>query len=40
MPTRMWNCAGPSVVDAIELLMRAANDVRDKKDVRDKAGRK
>jgi iron complex transport system substrate-binding protein len=40
MPTRMWTCPGPSVVDAIELLMRAAQDVRDKKDVRDKVWRK
>jgi iron complex transport system substrate-binding protein len=39
MPTRMWNCAGPSVVDAIELLMRAAKDFRDKKDVGDKVWR-
>jgi iron complex transport system substrate-binding protein len=27
MPTRMWTCAGPAVVDAIELLMNAAKDV-------------
>src|SRR5204863_8512052 len=31
MPTRMWNCAGPVVVDAIELLMNAANEVRAKR---------
>ncbi|MEA2938865.1 MAG: iron complex transport system substrate-binding protein [Alphaproteobacteria bacterium] len=28
MPNRLWNCGGPAVVDAIELLMRAAGDVR------------
>jgi iron complex transport system substrate-binding protein len=27
MPTRLWTCAGPAVVDAIELLMNAAKDV-------------
>ena len=30
MPTRMWTCAGPSIVDASELLLRAAQDGRDK----------
>jgi iron complex transport system substrate-binding protein len=30
MPTRMWTCGGPAIVDAIELLMGAANDVRGK----------
>jgi iron complex transport system substrate-binding protein len=30
MPTRMWGCAGPAVVDAIELLTQVAREVRDK----------
>jgi iron complex transport system substrate-binding protein len=30
MPTRMWTCGGPAIVDAIELLMKVANEVRGK----------
>jgi iron complex transport system substrate-binding protein len=30
MPTRMWNCGGPAIVDAIELLMGAAKEARNK----------
>jgi len=30
MPTRMWGCGGPAIVDAIELLMGVAKDVRSK----------
>ena len=28
MPTRLWTCGGPAIVDAVELLMKVANDVR------------
>ena len=28
MPTRMWVCGGPAAVDAIELLMQVAQEVR------------
>ena len=28
MPTRLWTCGGPAIVDAVELLMQVANDVR------------
>jgi hypothetical protein len=26
MPTHMWNCGGPAMVDAVALLARAAAD--------------
>ena len=28
LPRRLWNCGGPAVVEAIERLVRVANDVR------------
>lgn len=30
MPSRLWQCAGPTVADAVELLMGVAKDVRAK----------
>jgi iron complex transport system substrate-binding protein len=34
MPTRMWSCGGPAVVDAIELLLGATNELRAKAAIR------
>jgi iron complex transport system substrate-binding protein len=39
MPTHMWTCGGPAVVDAVELLTRVAKDVR-AKNLRAKAAGK